>query len=111
MDALAFGKTKEELKCESCPDELIPHKTFEGNRPSSLLLFKELTPWSIGFLTAIYEHRVAVIGFYLDINSFDQWGVELGKNLAKIVKQKMEDDSIKINESTDKMMDFYNQNR
>ena len=110
MDALAFGKTKETLLSESCPTELLHHKTFEGNRPSLLLLFKELTPWSIGFLTAIYEHRTAVIGFYLDINSFDQWGVELGKHLANQIKLKMEGNNIALNDSTTNMLNFYFEN-
>jgi glucose-6-phosphate isomerase len=107
MDALAFGKNRDELLKESCPDELIPHKTFDGNRPSSLLLFEELTPWAIGFLMALYEHRTAVIGFYLHINSFDQWGVELGKQLAKQIKSKMEGENIILNDSTENMMEFY----
>ena len=75
-----------------------------------LLLFKELTPWSIGFLTAIYEHRTAVIGFYLDINSFDQWGVELGKHLANQIKLKMEGNNIALNDSTTNMLNFYFEN-
>ncbi|EZG71897.1 glucose-6-phosphate isomerase [Gregarina niphandrodes] len=85
-DALALGKTREQLQQENCPEELIPHKTFSGNRPSVCLLFDgALTPAAVGKLLALYEHRVAVEGFLWGINSFDQWGVELGKVLAKNV--------------------------
>jgi len=111
MDALAFGKNKHELEEELCPSELLPHKTFGGNRPSSLLLFDELSPRNIGFLMSIYEHRTAVIGFYLDINSFDQWGVELGKQLATKIKHKMEGNDVILNNSTDNMLKFYFDNR
>lgn len=106
-DALAFGKDRDTLIKENCSEELIPYKVFEGNRPSTIFLFKELTPWTIGFLMAIYEHRVAVQGFYLDINSFDQWGVELGKILAKQIKKKLEGNNIQFNDSTEKILDFY----
>mmetsp|Transcript_7106 Transcript_7106/g.6369 ORF Transcript_7106/g.6369 Transcript_7106/m.6369 type:complete len:129 (+) Transcript_7106:1377-1763(+) len=85
-DALACGKTVDELKAEKVPEKLWGHKFFPGDRPSSQLLFDELTPYSLGQLLAIYEHRTAVEGFIWDINSFDQWGVELGKALAKEVR-------------------------
>jgi len=90
-DALAFGKTEEELRQEGVPEFLIPHKTFPGNRPSTLLLFPELTPKTTGMLLAIYEHRTAVEGFIWGIDSFDQWGVELGKVLAKNIRARMID--------------------
>jgi len=106
-DALAFGKSKNELIKEGCCKDLLPYKVFEGNRPSTILLFKELNIWALGFLTAIYEHRVAVHGFYLNINSFDQWGVELGKILAKKIKKKLEGDNIKLNSSTENLIKFY----
>ena len=109
-DALAFGKSRDELERESCLEELIPHKIFEGNRPSVTLLFKELEPWSIGFLLAIYEHRVAVQGFYLDINSFDQWGVELGKILATQIRNRLEGKNVILNKSTSNILDFYIKN-
>jgi glucose-6-phosphate isomerase len=82
-EALAFGKTPEEVKAEGVADELVPHRTFPGNRPSSTLLFDELTPAALGRLVALYEHKVFVQGSIWNINSFDQWGVELGKVLAK----------------------------
>ena len=81
-DALAIGKTAVELRADNCPDNLIPHKTFTGNRPSSSLLLPALNPYTTGQILALYEHRVAVQGFIWGVNSFDQWGVELGKVLA-----------------------------
>lgn len=88
-DALAFGKSADQLRIEGVPEELVPHKTFPGNRPSSSLLIDELTPFSIGQLLALFEHRTAVEGFVWGINSFDQWGVELGKVLAKGVRAQL----------------------
>ncbi len=82
-EALAFGKTPEEVKAEGSPDWLVPHRTFEGNRPSNTLLLDRLTPTSLGKLVALYEHNVFTQGAIWDIDSFDQWGVELGKVLAK----------------------------
>jgi len=87
-DALAKGKTPEEVRQEgSTPEWLVPHKTFSGNRPSSSLLLPQLSAYHAGQLLAIFEHRTAVQGFLWDINSFDQWGVELGKKLAVDVKK------------------------
>jgi len=85
-DALANGKTEEEVRAEGIEEELIPHRVFKGNRPSMSLLMPKLTAYAAGQLLAIYEHRTAVQGFIWDINSFDQWGVELGKKLANDVK-------------------------
>ena len=83
-DALAQGKTISDLEREGILLELRPHKEFLGDRPSLSILFEtSLTPFACGQLLALYEHRVAVEGFLYDINSFDQWGVELGKALAK----------------------------
>ena len=82
-EALAFGKTAEEVKGEGTPDWLIPHRVFEGNRPSSTFLLEELTPDALGKLVALYEHSVFTQGTIWQIDSFDQWGVELGKVLAK----------------------------
>jgi glucose-6-phosphate isomerase len=82
-EALAFGKTAEELRAEGTPERLVPHKTFEGNRPSNTLLLPKLTPAALGALVAFYEHSVFVQGALWDINCFDQWGVELGKVLAQ----------------------------
>jgi glucose-6-phosphate isomerase len=86
-DALACGKTVAELQAEGVPSHLHAHKEFPGNRPSLSILIDSLTPFSIGQLLALYEHRVAVQGFIWDINSFDQWGVELGKVLANKVRK------------------------
>lgn len=88
-DALAFGKTAEQLKQENVPHHLITHKTFSGNRPSFSLLLPSLNAFNIGQLLAIYEHRIAVEGFVWGINSFDQWGVELGKSLATQVRRQL----------------------
>ena len=82
-EALAFGKTQAEVKAEAVPDWLTPHRTFEGNRPSNTLLFENLTPKTLGMLVALYEHSVFTQGVIWHIDSFDQWGVELGKVLAK----------------------------
>jgi glucose-6-phosphate isomerase len=82
-EALAFGKTAEQLKAEGVSDFLIPHRTFEGNRPTNVILAERLTPEVLGSLVALYEHSVFTQGTIWEINSFDQWGVELGKALAK----------------------------
>ncbi|WP_324609045.1 glucose-6-phosphate isomerase [Streptomyces sp. NRRL WC-3744] len=82
--ALAFGKTAEEVRAEGVPEELVPHKTFQGNRPTTTILARELTPSVLGQLVALYEHKVFVQGAVWNIDSFDQWGVELGKVLAKL---------------------------
>ena len=82
-EALAFGKTAEEVKAEGTPDWLVPHRVFEGNRPSNTLLLDRLTPAALGKLVALYEHSVFVQGSIWQIDSFDQWGVELGKVLAQ----------------------------
>lgn len=87
-EALAFGKTLEEVRAEGVAEELAPHRVFEGNRPTSTLLADRLTPHTLGALIALYEHKVFVQGVIWDVNSFDQWGVELGKVLAgRIVKE------------------------
>eukprot|EP00921_Rhytidocystis_pertsovi_P007530 GHVQ01012504.1.p1 GENE.GHVQ01012504.1~~GHVQ01012504.1.p1 ORF type:complete len:135 (-),score=15.71 GHVQ01012504.1:256-660(-) len=85
-DALALGKTEEELAAEGVDKNLIPHKVFKGDRPSIMLLLPECTPFYVGCLLSLYEHRTAVEGFIWGLNSFDQWGVELGKVLAKQVR-------------------------
>jgi len=86
-DALANGKTADEVRAEGVMGDLVIHRTFKGNRPSLSLLFPKLTAYATGQLLAIYEHRTAVQGFIWDINSFDQWGVELGKKLALDIKE------------------------
>ncbi|MEU6124024.1 glucose-6-phosphate isomerase [Streptomyces sp. NPDC047123] len=84
--ALAFGKTPDEVRAEGVAEELVPHKTFKGNHPTTTILAKELTPSVLGQLVALYEHKVFVQGAVWNIDSFDQWGVELGKVLAKRVE-------------------------
>ncbi|MFC8415648.1 glucose-6-phosphate isomerase [Streptomyces coelicoflavus] len=84
--ALAFGKTPDEVRAEGVPEELVPHKTFRGDHPTTTILAAELTPSVLGQLVALYEHKVFVQGAIWNIDSFDQWGVELGKVLAKRVE-------------------------
>ncbi|MFJ5258921.1 glucose-6-phosphate isomerase [Streptomyces sp. NPDC088387] len=84
--ALAFGKTPDEVRAEGVPEELVAHKTFKGNHPTTTILARELTPSVLGQLIALYEHKVFVQGAVWNIDSFDQWGVELGKVLAKRVE-------------------------
>ena len=87
-EALAFGKTADQVRAEGTREELVAHRTFEGNRPSNMILADELTPATLGSLIALYEHSVFVQGCIWDIDSFDQWGVELGKQLAvKIIPE------------------------
>jgi len=89
-EALAFGKTPEEVKAEGTPDALVPHRVFEGDRPSSVLLADRLTPATLGKLVALYEHAVFTQGVVWGIDSFDQWGVELGKLLAQRIIPELE---------------------
>jgi glucose-6-phosphate isomerase len=88
-DALAYGKTLNDLVQEGVKQELREHRVFPGNRPSSSILMTKLDAYAVGQLLAIYEHRTAVQGFIWGINSFDQWGVELGKTLAKQVRTQL----------------------
>jgi glucose-6-phosphate isomerase len=90
-EALAFGKSAEEVAAEGTPPELVPHRTFPGNRPSSTLLADELDPATLGKLVALYEHSVFTQGVIWSIDSFDQWGVELGKALAMRIIPELED--------------------
>jgi glucose-6-phosphate isomerase len=89
-EALAFGKTPEQVKAEGTPDWLVPHRVFEGNRPSNTLIADELTPRMLGKLVALYEHSVFTQGTIWQVNSFDQWGVELGKALAQRIIPEIE---------------------
>src|SRR5262249_7599456 len=89
-EALAFGKTAAEVKAEGTPDGLVPHRTFEGNRPSNTILLERLSPSALGKLVALYEHSVFTQGVVWGIDSFDQWGVELGKVLAKRIVPELE---------------------
>ena len=89
-EALAFGKTPEQVKAEGTPDWLVPHRVFEGNRPSNTILAERLTPETLGKLVALYEHTVFTQGAIWNIDSFDQWGVELGKVLAQRIIPELE---------------------
>jgi glucose-6-phosphate isomerase len=89
-EALAFGKTPKEVKAEGTPDWLVPHRVFEGNRPSNTMLLDRLTPEALGKLVALYEHSVFTAGTIWNIDSFDQWGVELGKVLAQRIIPELE---------------------
>jgi glucose-6-phosphate isomerase len=89
-EALAFGKTEEEVKAEGTPGRLVPHRVFEGNRPSNTILAERLTPETLGLLVALYEHSVFTQGIIWNIDSFDQWGVELGKVLAERTTPELE---------------------
>jgi glucose-6-phosphate isomerase len=89
-EALAFGQTAQEVKAEGTPDWLVPHRTFDGNRPTSTILAERLTPETLGKLVALYEHSVFTQGSIWRIDSFDQWGVELGKALASRIVPELE---------------------
>jgi glucose-6-phosphate isomerase len=89
-EALAFGKTAEQVKAEGTADWLVPHRTFEGNRPTTTILAQRLTPEALGKLVALYEHSVFTQGAIWGIDSFDQWGVELGKALAQRIIPELE---------------------
>jgi glucose-6-phosphate isomerase len=93
-EALAFGKTPQEVKAEGTPDWLVPHRVFEGNRPSNTLLLDRLTPTTLGTLVALYEHMVFTQGVIWNIDSFDQWGVELGKALAQRIIPELQPDGL-----------------
>ena len=90
-EALAFGKTAEQVAAEGTPENIIPHRVFDGNRPSNTILADKLTPKTFGQLVALYEHKIFVQGVIWNINSFDQWGVELGKVLAKKIYSELND--------------------
>jgi glucose-6-phosphate isomerase len=92
-EALAFGKTADEVRAEGTPEALVPHRVFEGNRPTSTILLDQLTPAALGKLVALYEHSVFTQGAIWHIDSFDQWGVELGKALAQRIVPELESDA------------------
>jgi glucose-6-phosphate isomerase len=89
-EALAFGRTAEEVKAEGTPDRLVPHRTFAGNRPTTTILADQITPATLGALVALYEHSVFTQGAIWGVDSFDQWGVELGKALAQRIVAELE---------------------
>jgi len=109
-EALAFGKTPEQVKAEGTPDWLVPHRVFEGNRPSNVLLAEKLTPETLGKLIALYEHAVFTQGSIWNIDSFDQWGVELGKVLAQHIIAEIEapgEPALKHDPSTNNLISRY----
>ena len=109
-EALAFGKTPEEAKAEGTADPLVPHRVFEGNRPSNTILIEKLTPNTLGKLVALYEHSVFTQGVIWNIDSFDQWGVELGKVLAQRIIPELETEAepeLKHDSSTNSLIHRY----
>jgi glucose-6-phosphate isomerase len=109
-EALAFGKTAEEVKAEGTELALVPHRVFAGNRPSNTILAEKLTPAALGRLVALYEHSVFVQGVIWNINSFDQWGVELGKALAQRIIPELESPTpprLKHDSSTNNLIKRY----
>jgi len=111
-EALAFGKTADEVRAEGVPEELVPHRTFEGNRPTNVILAEKLTPEALGKLVALYEHSVFTQGVIWNIDSFDQWGVELGKALAgRIVPEleSVEEPTLRHDSSTNALIRRYRQ--
>jgi glucose-6-phosphate isomerase len=111
-EALAFGKTPEQVKAEGTPDWLVPHRVFEGNRPSNTLLAERLTPQALGKFVALYEHSVFTQGTIWNIDSFDQWGVELGKVLAQRIIPELEapdDKNLRHDSSTNTLIRRYRQ--
>ena len=113
-EALAFGKTSEQVKAEGTPEWLVPHRVFEGNRPSNTILVEQLTPEALGKLVALYEHSVFTQGVIWNIDSFDQWGVELGKALAQRIIPEIENkDEPKLahDSSTNNLITSYRKSR
>jgi len=111
-EALAFGKTADMVRAEGVPEALVPHKTFPGNRPSTTILAERLTPRTLGSLVALYEHSVFTQGCLWGINSFDQWGVELGKVLAKRIVPELEsatEPTLEHDSSTNALIRWYRQ--
>ena len=109
-EALAFGMTPEQVKAEGVPDWLVPHRVFEGNRPSNTILAERLTPKTLGALVALYEHNVFTQGAIWDIGSFDQWGVQLGKVLAQRIVPELESQdapALKHDSSTNNLIRRY----
>jgi len=111
---LAFGKTSEQVKAEGTPEWLVPHRVFEGNRPSNTILAEQLTPEALGKLVALYEHSVFTQGVIWNIDSFDQWGVELGKALAQRIIPEIEDKDeprLAHDSSTNNLITYYRKSK
>jgi glucose-6-phosphate isomerase len=112
--ALAFGRTAGQVRAEGTPEEVVPHRAMEGNRPSNTILAERLDPRTLGSLVALYEHSVFVQGAIWGIDSFDQWGVELGKVLAKQIVpelQAAEEPELSHDSSTNALIRRYRQAR
>jgi glucose-6-phosphate isomerase len=111
-EALAFGKTPDEVRAEGTPEELVPHRVFEGNRPTNTILAQRLNPRTLGSLVALYEHSAFTQGMIWGINSFDQWGVELGKVLAKRIIPELQGDGEFVHDSsTNELIRRYREHR
>jgi len=112
-EALAFGKTEAQVRADGVAEALVPHKVFDGNRPTNSILFDRLTPAALGKLVALYEHKVFVQGVIWNVNSFDQWGVELGKVLAQRIIPELEDPKAKLahDSSTNELIRRYRELR
>jgi glucose-6-phosphate isomerase len=113
-EALAFGKTREQVKAEGTPDSLIPHRMFQGNRPSNTIVAERLSPETLGKLVALYEHSVFTQGAIWDVDSFDQWGVELGKVLAQRIIPELESETepkLSHDSSTNNLIRRYRQSK
>jgi glucose-6-phosphate isomerase len=113
-EALAFGKTADEVRAEGTPDWLVPHRVFDGNRPSNMIVAERLTPKTLGRLIALYEHYVFTQGVIWNLNSFDQWGVELGKVLAQRIVPELESESeprLKHDSSTNNLIRRYRKSK
>jgi glucose-6-phosphate isomerase len=111
-EALAFGNVPEQVKADGTPDWLVPHRLFDGNRPSNTILAEQLSPETLGKLVALYEHSVFVQGVIWNINSFDQWGVELGKALAQRIIPELkstEEPELEHDSSTNALIRRYRQ--
>jgi glucose-6-phosphate isomerase len=109
-EALAFGRTAEEVRSAGTPEWLVPHRTFEGDRPSTTIMAERLTPETLGKLIALYEHSVFTQGTIWQIDSFDQWGVELGKVLAEKIVPELQntgEPSLKHDSSTNALIRQY----
>jgi glucose-6-phosphate isomerase len=110
-EALAFGKTAEAVRAEGVKEQLVPHRTFAGNTPSNVILGSRLTPRTLGQLVALYEHKVFVQGAVWGVNSFDQWGVELGKVLADRIAGELTDGALEHDSSTNALIRRYRATR
>lgn len=111
-EAFAFGKTEAQVRAEGVAENLVPHKVFQGNRPSNMILAERLTPATLGSLIALYEHKIFVQGVIWNINSYDQWGVELGKVLAKKILPELTNDSaLNHDASTNCQIEWFRANR